>query len=590
MASKVTLVTTLEEGREAFRSFSESSGFLAFDTETTGLYVRTPLGDRARTIQFSWRPWEEAVVFEVNERYLPAITAFFERATSVVGHNVRFDAHAMASEGIEVYEMFEAEDVHDTVWSARLHDERDDARLKPLADKYLGGGSSGAQASLKRVMKKNDWTWANVPVKYLVEYGGLDAVYTGELHDLFYARTSYAHEAYQREQRLSRLLFRMERNGILMDSDFLATVREEMEKRVEEDLAAVHAEVPGLNLNAPHQIKSALADRGLKLPNTRAATLLAHINEDPLIKSIIDYRQAAKALATNITTWQELTTSEGRMHPNFNQLGAATGRFSTSDPALQNVNRGPGLRNAFIAAEGHKIVVADWEQMELRLYAHFAKDENMRAAFLSGDDIYQQAADLLGVSRQVGKMIMLASIYGAGAAALKFQCISQAYQFGIPEIVPELEKYNWDSLHKTFHARYNIRKLSESTEYAASRRGQLGEPYIRTLGGRRQRPKRIQLKPTSSGYRHTVYVYKDLANSLVQGSASDLMKMALLDVEAAGYGDMLRLTVHDEMVLEVPDEMVDEVQEKICSLMTRNEFVPPLTVSSSAAQAYGDAK
>jgi len=588
--NKVTLVTSLEEGREAFKRFTASDGFLSFDTETSGLYVRTPYGDRARTVQFSWRPWEEAVVFEVNERYLGAITAFFGAATSVVGHNVRFDVHAMASEEVYIYDGFDPEDVHDTVWLARLHDERDDARLKPLSDKHLGEGSSASQAALNRVMKKNEWTWATVPVKYLVEYGGLDAILTGQLFDLLYGRIGYALGAYEREQRLSEVLYAMERKGLLMDVHLLNEIEREMEKKVETDLALLLEAKPGLNPNAPLQVKALFKERGIDLPNTQEATLKRHSGKDPLIATLLEYRKAAKMLATYIRKWYELITPEGRMHPNFNQLGAKTGRFSMSDPNLQNVKRGPGLRDVFIAEPGSKMVVADWEQMELRLYAHFAEDENMRAAFLSGDDIYQQAADLLGVSRQVGKMIMLASIYGAGPQALKTQCINQAYQFNMPEVVPELEEYDWEDLHKTFHARYGIKKLAQSTEYAAQRRGQLGEAYIKTLGGRRQRPKRMVLPPTSSGYRHEVLIYKDLGNSLVQGSAADLMKMALLDVADAGYKDMLRLTVHDEMVLEVPDDRIEEVEEAINRLMTRNEFVPPLTIEASHAQRYGEAK
>jgi len=588
--NSVTLVTSLEEGRAAYQRFVQGDGFLSFDTETTGLYVRTPHGDRARTVQFSWRPWEEAVVFEVKERYLGAITAFFGAATGVVGHNVRFDVHAMASEEVFIYKGFAPEDVHDTVWLARLHDERDNAQLKPLSDKYLGAESSAEQAALKRVMKKNGWTWATVPVKFLVEYGGLDAILTGQLFDLLYGRIGYALGAYEREQRLSAVLYAMERKGILMDIPLLTEIESEMQNRVDEDYAILQEAKPGLNPNAPLQVKAMFKERGIDLPNTKEATLKAHSGKDPLIATLLEYRKADKMLSTYIRKWYTLITPEGRMHPNFNQLGAKTGRFSSSDPNLQNVKRGPGLRDVFIAEEGSKMVVADWEQMELRLYAHFAEDENMRAAFLSGDDIYQQAADLLGVTRQVGKMIMLASIYGAGPAALKTQCINQAYQFNIPEIVPTLEGYDWIALHKRFHSLYNIKKLAQSTEYAAQRRGQLGEAYINTLGGRRQRPKRFTLPPTSSGYRHEVLIYKDLANSLVQGSASDLMKMAILDVADAGYKDMLRLTVHDEMVLEVPDDKVQEVEEAIGRLMTRNEFVPPLTVEASHAQRYGEAK
>lgn len=585
----VTFIEDLDQAREAFRRFSESDGFLAFDTETTGLQVRSSYGDFSRTVQFSWRPWTEAVVFQTTSKWANAIGAFFAEATSVVGHNVRFDIHAMTEGSYSLYDNFDPLDVHDTVWLARLFDERERAQLKPLAVKHLGADSADEQAALKRLMRKNNWTWATVPVRYLVEYGGLDAILTGRLFDFLHPRIPYALDAYATEQRLSAVLYKMERAGILMDTDMLHETKDVVAVAVEEARQAIEDLYPGLNPNAPHQLKQALRTRGLDLENTQAATLKAHI-EDELVRAVLTYRESKKMLSTYLLPWEELTTPEGRMHPNFNQLGAATGRFSSSEPNLQNVKRGSFLRNIFMAAPGHQIVVADWDQMELRLYAHFAEDENMRAAFLSGDDIYQQAADLLGVPRQIGKMIMLASVYGAGAATLRRQCITQAYQFGFEDLIPELEGYDWDDLYVKFHRQYRIKALAERTEDQARKRGLLtGEAYVRTLGGRRQRPKKVRL-PEVNGYRQEVEVYKDLSNSLVQGSSADLMKRALIEADEAGLGDYLRLTVHDEMVLEVPDEKVDAVKAAVERLMTRNEFTPPLTVEAQAAARYGDAK
>lgn len=584
----VAFVEHIDQAREAFQKFAASDGFLAFDTETTGLYVRTPYGDTPRTIQFSWRPWTDAVVFEVGREYADAIQAFFDEATGIVGHNVRFDIHAMASAGLDLYDDFDPLTVHDTVWLSRLYDERERAQLKPLAKRHLDDAADDEQAALKRLMRKNDWTWATVPVEHLIEYGGLDAIYTGQLFDKFYPAVSYSHDAYAREQRLSAVLFKMERNGLLVDREAMADATEVLTEEIEVAGNLLEKLAPGMNPNAPAQLKGALRLRGIEVENTQKATLLAH-RGDSLIETLLEYRQAKKMVGTYLEPWAKLITPEGRIHPNFNQLGAATGRFSSSDPNLQNIKRGSALRNMFIAAPGHKFVVADWDQMELRLYAHFAADENMRAAFLSGEDIYAQAGDLLGVPRQIGKMIMLASIYGAGPRTLRAQCIKQSYEFGFPELVPELEGYDWQVLYDKFHKSYNIKALAQSTELAARRREFSGDPYIRTLGGRRQRPKKVLL-PAVNGYRQTVYTYKDLANSLVQGSSADLMKQAIIDVADAGYGDMLRLTVHDEMVLEVPDDRVPEVIEAVERLMTHNEFIPPLTLEANAAQKYGDAK
>lgn len=587
--SEVVLIETMEQAREATRAFLESDRFLAFDTETTGLYVRTPYGDRGRTLQVSFRPWEVAYVFEMTERWRKPIEFIFESAEGFLGHNTKFDIHVMASYGVEVFDIVEPHQVHDTIWVSRLYDERERAQLKPLAVRHLDDKAADEQASLKRLMKKNGWTWATVPVKYLVEYGGLDAILTGRLFDLLYPQIDYALDAYMREQRLAPLVYEMEREGLLIDTDLLAEVTADLEKAIEESEAEIEALAPGLNPNAAHQVKAAMRDRGMEVKDTKAETLIAA--HDDLARAILAYRKAKKMHSTYALPWRDLITPEKRIHPNLNTMGAQTGRFSGSDPNLQNVKRGHDLRDIFVAPEGHKIVVADWDQMELRLYAHFAQDERMRSAFLKGEDIYQDAADLLGVSRQIGKMVMLASIYGAGPKTLKTQCIANAYKWGMEEIVPELESFDWVDMHAKFHSAYKIKSLAQLTELQARRRGQLGEPYILTLGGRRQMPKKIILPAYNDrGSRQTIYTYKDLGNSLVQGSSSDLMKQAIIDAADAGLRPYLRLTVHDELILEVPDEKVEWAIETLERVMTRKEFVPPLTVAAQAAQRYGEAK
>ena len=588
--SEVIFVETMEQARECARMVITSDGFVSFDTETQGLYVRTEHGDLGRTVQISVRPWEKAYVFETNERWAePLKYIFHSLAKGLVGHNLKFDLHVMESYGLPLVNREWPLGLHDTVWSARLHDERDIAKLKPLSVKYLGDDAADSQSTLKRLMTKNKWTWATVPVKYLIEYGGLDAIYTGQLHDYFAPFIEYAFDAYRREQKLLPLVYEMERKGMLVDQEMLTHVDETLNTEIALRKAEIAEMAPTLNPNAAQQIKAYFRANGIELPDTKAETLMAL--DHPMAVAVLAYRGASKAWKTYTQKWLGLITPEGRIHPNLNTMGAKTGRFSASDPNLQNVKRGHELRDIFMAEPGHKIVVADWEQMELRLYAHFARDEKMRSAFLSGEDIYEQAAAIMGVSRQIGKMIMLASIYGAGPAALKTQCIAQAYKFGQADIVPELQGFDWVQLHHTFHQAYRIKDLARLTELQARRRGQLGEPYIMTLGGRRQRPKRVILPAYADhGARQTIYIYKDLGNSLVQGSSSDLMKQAIIDAADAGLRPYLRLTVHDEMVLEVPDEKVEWAKETLERVMTRTEFVPMLTVEAQAAQRYGEAK
>jgi DNA polymerase-1 len=585
----VTLIETADQFEKALAAFRKSDGMLAFDTETSGLQVRSVHGDVGRTIQFSWRPWTEAVVIELTPKWHKPIQRFFFLSEEIVGFNTKFDQHVMANYEIDLWSDMDPLLVHDARWAARLNDERDRASLKALSDKYVDSGASAEQGKLKRVMKKNGWDWGTVPISYLIEYGGTDAIITGRLFDFLYPRIGHSLDAYRREQRLNPVLIRMERAGIKIDRGLLNRVTAEERGKTEDAKEVLQRIVPGINPNSAIQIKSAFRDRGIEVEDTTAATMKRISGSSELARAILTYRGHAKTLSTYAEPWGRLVTPEGRIHPSFNSMGASTGRFSSDNPNLQNITRGHRLRDIFIAGPGHKLVVADWNQMELRLYAHFAEDEAMRAAFLSGDDIYQQVADLLGVPRQVGKMLMLASIYGAGPAKIGAQVINMAWQYDMGDLVPMLETYDWPDLWSKFHARYKIRDLARLTELQARRRGNLGEAYIRTLGGRRQRPKQI-LMPEVNGHRQMIELYKDLGNCLVQGSSADLMKQALIHASDAGLGDMLRLTVHDEMVLEVPDAEVEPVMEILEKVMTRREFVPPLTIGTSFAQNYGDAK
>lgn len=591
---RVTLVKSREDAARAYRDWSDAvargDGLLAFDTETTGLLVRSGSQDRGRTIQFSWRPWGKAVVFEMTPEWIPAIEAFFILADQLVGHHTKFDVHVVQTYlGVNLFDEFAPDRVHDTRYLARLFDERTETGLKPLSEMYLRAGAGDLQRDLKALMRKNGWTWATVPVEHLVEYGGADAALTGELFDHLRPKIDFAEEAYLREQRLQPLVYSMERTGVLVDRRLVEHIIAEEEAKMRFFLEKAEELAPGVNIASPKQLLDAFEKRGLPIPNTQAATLKAL--DDDLARAVTHYRDAAKTVSTYARPWLEVITDDDRIHPSLNPTGTITGRFSSDSPNFQNISKGHRLREAIVAAPGHTLVVADWHQVELRLYAHYAADENMRAAFLSGDDIYQQVADLLGVSRQVGKMVMLASIYGAGPRKLGEQVVAMAWKYGMADLVPELQGLDWGALHERFHANYGIRRLAQATELVARRReSYYGEAFITTWGGRRQRPKVIKLPRLKNGYTPTQTIYKDLANSLIQGSAADLMKQALIDIGEAGYGPFLRLTVHDEVVLEVPDHLVPQVVEEVGRLMYWEDFVPPLTAEVGTGKNYGSAK
>jgi len=614
-AREVIFVDSLEKARDCLRAVRAEPGLLYWDTETTGLLVRSGTQDVARIIQISVRPWDKAWVFDARTpEWREALIHIFSAANWICAHNTKFDIHVLQTYGISLLDMFDQSTIFDTMWLSHFYDERVHARLrgrlKDLSEHYLRIDASKDQRALKKVMNDNDWDWATVPLRYLVQYGGMDAIIGGELFDLLYPSVvGYAEEPLRREQRLLPYVYRMERNGIRIDQQGLAEMTADEERKMADALSTLEriferkvipkadkAHKDALNLASGMQLKAAFRALGTAISDTQAVTFYKLIaTADGLVQeaaaAIIEYKKAAKTLSTYLRPWARDMSTAGRIHPSFNTLGTITGRFSSSDPNFQNITRGHGLRDLIVADDDDQVlVVADYEQMELRQFAHYAEDERMRAAFLSGDDLYQQVADLLGVDRHIGKMITLASQYGAGWRKTKEQAIAFAYRLGQEDRVPELMELDWKAATERFHANYRVRHLQWLTEAQAQRRGNYGEQYIRTVGGRRMRPKLLTKKRGDGLPPIQIHIFKDLGNSLIQGSCADLMKESIIAMGEAGYGEAMRLTVHDEIVMSVPKAVASDTLDEASRLMERREYVPPLTVSGEWAVRYGDAK
>ena len=613
---QVVYVDTLEKAHQAYRAVQRSNDLLYFDTETTGLLVRSGYQDKARLIQVSVRPWDVAWAFDARTpEWREAIYHMFVEAQNVCAHNTKFDIHALETYGVKVLEIVDKHHIWDTHWLAHFHDETVSRKLKDLGVRYLRMDAAHEQAKLKRLMKKEGWTWETVPLQHLVRYGGMDTIIGGELYDYLMPRVApYAMEPLRREQRLLPAVYAMERKGIRIDQEGLARMTAEQRDvrdnalEVLAELAEAEHVVPKadfiqkdwdvstvLNLSSGAQVKGFFRRLGAPVPNTQAITFYKMIADEKApedakkaAQALLDFKKTAKTLGTYLEAWARDLTPEGRIHPSFNTLGADTGRFSSSDPNFQNITKKGGLRNLMLPDEGKTIVVADYDQMELRMFAHFAEDERMRAAFLSGDDLYQQVSDLLGVPRDVGKMITLASQYGAGWRKTKEQAIQFAFKLGNEDQVPTLMGYDWEQMHTDFHRAYKVKSLAYRTEAAAQMRGQLGDPYILTVGGRRQRPKRMVVTNKETGRKTTISIFKDLGNSLIQGSCADIMKESIITAHEQGME--LLLTVHDELVGQCPTGEEEEMGAAMAQIMTREEYVPPLTASAGWGQNYGEAK
>lgn len=364
---------------------------------------------------------------------------------------------------------------------------------------------------------------------------------------------------YEVEQPLSTLLAEIEQQGVALDVDHLRA----MSQRFGEQMQAIEARCHQLagqefNVGSPKQLQEILFEK-LKLPvakrtKTGPSTDSAVLEEldHPLAKAILEHRALSKLKGTYLDALPALVNPKTkRIHTSFNQTVAATGRLSSSDPNLQNIpvrtEAGKEIRRAFIAPPGTALVSLDYSQIELRLLAHFSKDESFVAAFRANEDIHRRAAaeifhksiqEVSADERRISKTITFGVIYGMGAFRLKQELsISQA----------EAQDY----INRYFTRYAGIRKFLDDTIAQARAKGEL-----RTILQRR----RLFSDLNSSNHALRSYAERTATNSPIQGSAADIIKLAMLKVATALHASGLRarmlLQVHDELLFEAPEAEV----------------------------------
>ncbi|MEO8592168.1 MAG: DNA polymerase I [Candidatus Solibacter sp.] len=396
---------------------------------------------------------------------------------------------------------------------------------------------------------------------------------------------------------LTRVLARMERTGIRIDPVELRRLSALMETEIARLTGEIH-ELAGkpFNISSPKQLGAVLFD-DLKLPAPRAAkgkavSTAADVLEElaadhEIVRKVMDYRQLTKLKGTYVDALPALLDPvTGRLHTSFNQAGAATGRLSSSNPNLQNIpirtELGREIRAAFVPRQGWKLLVADYSQIELRLLAHMSGDELLLDAFRNGEDIHTRtAAEVMGVppmmvtpdARRDAKAVNFGIVYGISGFGL-------AAQLGISRA--EAEKYI-----KNYFVRYaGVRRFIDQTIAEVRLTG-----VTKTLFGReRPIPEINGRNPSARGFAERTAV-----NSPLQGTAADLIKLAMVRIDAAlraeGRQSAMLLQVHDELVFECPPEELPEVSamvrremEGVCALQV------PLVVDVGTGDNWRDAK
>ena len=589
-----------ETGLEKWLSKIDASALTAVDTETTSLDA---LAAELVGISLSVKPGEACYIPVAHRNgeiqldrdlVLKRIKPWLESKTHLkVGQNLKYDAHIFANYGITLSGV-----AFDTLLESYVLESHMPHNMDSLAERHLGMKTIRYEEVCGKGVHQIGFD--QVDLKIATDYAAEDADITLRLHLELWPQIQespgllYIYENV--EMPAMRVLGIMERNGIRIDSALLAKQGQQVGKRLLELEGEIHklAGQP-FNIQSPKQIAEILFGQ-LELPVIKKTPsgapstdeeVLQKLAEDyPLPARILDYRSLAKLMSTYIEKLPRMADPKtGRVHTNFSQATAVTGRLASSDPNLQNIpvrtEEGRRIREAFIPADGCKLLSADYSQIELRIMAHIAEDENLLTAFREGKDVHQAtAAEIFGIplddvnseQRRYAKVINFGLIYGMSAFGL-------AGNLGIERSAAQ------NYIAKYFDRYPGVAQYMERTRLEARENG-----YVETVFGRRLWLPEIK---GSNGPRRQG-AERAAINAPMQGTAADLIKLAMIAVEEWLEKEQLKtkllLQVHDELVLDVPFDELELVQATLPGLMCNvAQLKVPLVVSIGIGDNWEEA-
>ena len=491
-------------------------------------------------------------------------------AIAKVGQNLKYDLIVLRSAGVEVWGVG-----FDTMVASYLLDAGErNHNLDELASRYLNHTTTKIQALIGS--GKNQKRMDQVPLEQITHYAAEDADVALRLKPLLDVRLKEAQlEPLFRdvEMPLVDVLVELESNGIRVDVNRLAELSDQYGKR----MAALETEIFILadrefNIASPKQLQEILfVEQKLPVlrktktgPSTDADVLEELARLHPLPAKIIEYRQFAKLKGTYVDALPQLVHPEtGRVHASFNQVVAATGRLSSSDPNLQNIpirtDEGREIRSAFLPAQPDWwLLAADYSQIELRVLAHFSGDETLRAAFERDEDIHARvASQVYGVpleqvnsaQRRVAKAVNFGVIYGQSPFGL-----SKMLEIEQEEAAKFIDAY--------FNGYPGVEKFLREVLAQCRKQG-----FVTTVLGRRRKiegVRDITAKLGDPAGRQRTLPERTAINTVIQGSAADLMKLAMLNIHRKLKDGKLKskmlLQIHDELIFDVPPEELDAMQ------------------------------
>ncbi len=535
----------------------------AFDTETTSLdYMQA----RIVGVSFAVAAGEAAYVPFAHD-YLDAPqqlseqdvlgglkTLLEDQNKQKIGQNLKYDAHVLANHGIKLKGI-----AQDTMLQSYVLDSTQRHGMDALALRFLGRRTIHFEDIAGKGVKQLKFN--EISLEQAGPYAAEDADITLQLHQRLSAELKQQpalKQVYQNiELPLLTVLLNIERNGVKIDVAMLEKQSKQLTERMKTLQQRAYDEAgETFNLASPKQLGSILFEK-LKIPALKKTKTGQYSTAEdvlqelavayPLPKLILEHRSVAKLKSTYTDKLPlQVNKKTGRVHTSYNQTVAATGRLSSSDPNLQNIpirsEEGRRIRQAFVAPQGYKLLAADYSQVELRIMAHLSEDENLLAAFAEGIDVHRAtAAEVFGVAldaveleqRRAAKAINFGLIYGMSAFGLAKQL--------------NIGRFEAQDYINTYFARYpGVKAYMDKTREQAHERG-----FVETVFGRRLYLPEINSR---NGQRRQ-YAERAAINAPMQGTAADIIKRAMIAVDAAlsasGQVAKVVMQVHDELVVEV---------------------------------------
>ncbi len=587
-----TLVNDEKAFTELMQELSQKKE-ICIDTETTDI---RPLHAGLVGIGFSYAP-KKAWYVPVNGKIfkkdvLDGIRALLENpAISFFGHNLKYDLHVLENEGIRVQSLS-----FDTLLASYLLAPQNARHnLDELALSNFGKVKIPIESLIGK--GKNQLNMVDVPVEKVAEYCAEDVDYTLRLKRLFekeLEKQELSPILEKIELPLLPVLLRMERRGVFVNVEKLKALSEELSQNIEglvKEIYLLAGET--FNISSPKQLSKILFEKmGIKPLkktttgfSTSAEVLEALQDEVPLVRLILEFRTLEKLRSTYVDALPgQINPSTGRIHCTFNQSITATGRLSSQNPNLQNIpvrtQEGKRIREAFEPQlEGWSFVSADYSQIELRLLAHLSEDPGLIRAFEEGEDVHAYTASLVfnvplkevtSDMRRKAKAVNFGIIYGQQA-------------FGLSEGLG-IDYHEASGFIETYFQRY--KKVKDFLEFCKESARKTGHTLTMT-GRKRPIPEITNKNPLIRSQAERFAI-----NTPLQGSAADLIKLAMIELDALllqrrDLGFMV-LQIHDELIFETPDNQVDEMSRQAKKIMEGTfKLKVPLIVDISIGKNWG---